>query len=174
MNLLLPIAVFTALLLPVTSAALEVLTGKVIGITDGDTLTVLVNRQPVKIRLAEIDAPERAQPWSKRAKQALSEKVYEEVVRVEVTDTDRYSQSVGHVFLGDREINREMVREGHAWTHRKYLRDQSLLRDEEFARANLKGLTCPGCCSNPYVSATSNFSFPGQGGHSTVSGAGGR
>jgi endonuclease YncB( thermonuclease family) len=62
------------------------------------------------------------------------------VVRVEVTDTDRYGRTVGHVYLGDRHINREMVREGHAWVYRKYLEDQSLLEDEKVAREAGKGL----------------------------------
>jgi endonuclease YncB( thermonuclease family) len=132
--------VIGALLSPLASVASEDLSGKVIGITDGDTLTVLVERKPVKIRLAEIDTPERGQPWATRAKQALSEKVFGKSVRVEVTDTDRYGRSIGHIFLGERDINREMIREGHAWAYRKYLRDPSLLRDEEHARENQLGL----------------------------------
>jgi endonuclease YncB( thermonuclease family) len=123
--------VFAALLTSLASSASEDLSGRVFGITDGDTLTVLVNREPVKVRLAEIDTPERGQPWSKRAKQALSEKVYGKIVRVEVGDTDRYGRSIGHVLLDERDINREMVREGHAWAYRKYLRDPSVIRDEE-------------------------------------------
>jgi micrococcal nuclease len=123
--------VFAALLTSLASSASEDLSGRVFGITDGDTLTVLVNREPVKVRLAEIDTPERGQPWSKKAKQALSEKVYGKVVRVEVTGTDRYGRSIGHVLLDERDINREMVREGHAWAYRKYLRDPSVIRDEE-------------------------------------------
>jgi hypothetical protein len=75
-----------------------------------------------------------------KAKQALSAKVYGEVVRVEVTDTDRYGRTVGHVYVGDRHINREMVREGHAWVPRKYLEDQTLLEDEKVAREAGEGL----------------------------------
>ena len=117
------------LLLALASLASEQLSGKVVGITDGDTLTVLVDRKPVKVRLAEIDTPERGQPWARKAKQALSTKVYGEFVRVEVTDTDRYGRTVGHIYRGDRHINREMVREGHAWVYRQYVEDQSLLED---------------------------------------------
>jgi endonuclease YncB( thermonuclease family) len=57
-----------------------------------------VNREPVKVRLAEIDTPEPGQPWLRKANQALSEKVYRKAARVEVTDTDRYGRSVGHIF----------------------------------------------------------------------------
>jgi endonuclease YncB( thermonuclease family) len=69
-------------LLPISVEA-ETLTGKVVGVTDGDTITVLVAERPIKIRLAEIDTPERKQPWGTRAKQALSKKVFGENVRCE-------------------------------------------------------------------------------------------
>lgn len=122
------------------TARAEELAGKVVGVTDGDTLTVLVNRQPVKIRLAEIDTPERGQPWGTRAKQALSDKVFGKEVGLRVVDTDRYGRTVAHVYLEGRDINREMVREGHAWAYRKYLRDPSLLEDEAAARKAGVGL----------------------------------
>jgi endonuclease YncB( thermonuclease family) len=109
-------ALLGATLLLVASAALaESLSGKVVGVTDGDTITVLVGQSPVKVRLAEIDTPENGQPWGTRAKQALSDKVFGEVVEVRVVDTDRYGRTVGRVYRGGRDINREMVREGHAW-----------------------------------------------------------
>jgi endonuclease YncB( thermonuclease family) len=53
-----------------------VMTGRVVGITDGDTLTLLVDRTQHKIRLAQIDTPERGQPWAARASQALADKVF--------------------------------------------------------------------------------------------------
>jgi len=99
-----------------------------------------VARRPIKVRLAEIDTPERGQPWATRAKQAFSDKVFREHIEVRVVDTDRYGRTVGRVWLGDRNINRELVREGHAWVYRKYLRDQTLLDDEAHARDNEKGL----------------------------------
>jgi endonuclease YncB( thermonuclease family) len=91
----------------------------------GDTITVLVAERPVKIRLAEIDTPERGQPWASRAKQALSDKVFGELIEVRILNTDRYGRTVGHVWIGDRNINREMVREGHAWVYRNYLDDKT-------------------------------------------------
>lgn len=75
----------------------ELITGRVIRITDGDTLTVLVDERPVKVRLAEIDTPERGQPWASRAKQALADKVFGETVELEPVDTDRYGRTVAHV-----------------------------------------------------------------------------
>jgi len=109
-------------------------------VTDGDTITLLVADRPIKVRLAEIDTPERGQPWATRAKQALSDKVFRKQVEVRVVDTDGYGRTVGHVWVGDRHINRELVREGHAWVYRMYLEDETLLDDEALAPDNDKGL----------------------------------
>jgi endonuclease YncB( thermonuclease family) len=95
----------------------SLLEGRVVGITDGDTLTLLVDRAQHKIRLAQIDTPERAQPWGTRARQALSDKVFRKVVTVRVSDTDRYGRLIGEIWLGDRDINRELIREGYAWAY---------------------------------------------------------
>jgi endonuclease YncB( thermonuclease family) len=109
-------------------------TGKVISITDGDTLRILYRDGHLKVRLAEIDTPERKQPWGSRAKQALSDKVFGQIVDVVEIDRDRCGRIVGRIYLGSRDINREMVVEGHAWVYRKYMRDESLLDDEATAR----------------------------------------
>jgi endonuclease YncB( thermonuclease family) len=122
------------------ACAAETLTGKVVKVADGDTLTMLVDAQRVKVRLAEIDAPERGQPWGRRAKQALTEKVAGHVVQVETKFNDRYGRRVGHVTCSGRDINRELVREGQAWVYRHWLRDQTLLDDESHARAVRAGL----------------------------------
>jgi endonuclease YncB( thermonuclease family) len=98
--------------------AQSTLEGRVVGITDGDTLTLLVDRTQHKIRLAQIDTPERAQPWGNKAKRALSKKVHRKTVTVRVSDTDRYGRLIGEIWLGDRDINRELIREGYAWAYR--------------------------------------------------------
>ena len=122
------------------ACAAETLTGKVVSVADGDTITILVDSAPVKIRLAEIDAPERGQPWGKRAQQALTGKVAGHVVQVETKFNDRYGRRVGHVVYSGRDINRELVREGHAWVYRHWLRDPTLLDDEAQARDARAGL----------------------------------
>jgi endonuclease YncB( thermonuclease family) len=81
------------LVLPLSAQA-ETLTGKVVGVTDGDTITVLVAEHPIKVRLAEIDTPERGQPWASRAKQALSDKVFGKEVEIRVVTVDRYGRTV--------------------------------------------------------------------------------
>ena len=73
--------------------------GRVVGVSDGDTITILNDRkQQIKVRLAEIDTPESAQPYGSRAKQELSRLVYGKTVSVKVQDTDRYGRKVGRVY----------------------------------------------------------------------------
>ena len=115
-------------------------TGKVIKVVDGDTIHVLYEGKPLKVRLSEIDTPERAQPWYQRAREALAGKVAGEVVSVQEVDWDRYGRLVGKVWLDGRDVNRELVAEGHAWVYRTYLRDLTLLDDEDSARAAGRGL----------------------------------
>jgi endonuclease YncB( thermonuclease family) len=117
------------LLLVISSASqASELTGKVVGIADGDTFTLLTaDKQQVKIRLAEIDAPESGQPYGNKSKQALSGLVFGKDVRVVVQTTDRYGRTVGRPYVGDLDVCAEMVRMGAAWAYRDYLRDRSLL-----------------------------------------------
>lgn len=89
---------------------------RVVGVTDGDTLTVLdEGNQQHTIRLAEIDAPERGQPWGARAKQTLSSLVFGKAVSLQQTDTDRYDRIVARVFADGEDVNRAMVGQGAAW-----------------------------------------------------------
>jgi micrococcal nuclease len=112
-----------------------------VGISDGDTITILDDRkQQIKVRLAEIDTPESAQPYGTRAKQELSGLVFGKTVIVKVQDTDRYGRKVGRVYKDDVDVNAEMVRRGAAWVYRKYARDQRLYALEKQARQNKVGL----------------------------------
>jgi endonuclease YncB( thermonuclease family) len=129
------------LLLVGTPAAAETLSGRVVGITDGDTLTLLtVDRVQVKVRLAEIDAPEAHQPYGQRAKQALATLAFGREVGVSVVDRDRYGRQVGRVHVGGVDVNAELVRLGAAWVYRRYSRDPDLLVLEEEARSERRGL----------------------------------
>ena len=116
------------------------ITGKVIGIADGDTVTILTDNKQTKIRLAEIDTPEKNQPYGKKAKKALSDFIFGKTVRIEVDTIDRYGRTVGKIFLDNLNINREMVRGGHAWVYRRYTKDDILLKLEEYAKQNMLGL----------------------------------
>jgi endonuclease YncB( thermonuclease family) len=113
----------------------------VVGITDGDTLTLLTDRrEQFRVRLAEIDTPESRQPYGARSRQSLSDLVFRKSVRVAVIDTDRYGRTVGRVYAGAQDVNAEMVRRGAAWVYRRYSTDPALLRIERVARAERRGL----------------------------------
>jgi endonuclease YncB( thermonuclease family) len=116
-------------------------TGKVVGVHDGDTITVLdAQKVQHKIRLAGIDTPELKQAHGKDAKKALSLKVFSKHVRIEWTTKDRYKRTIGRVYLGKRDINLEMVQEGWAWHYKHYSKEKALADAEKGARAAKKGL----------------------------------
>ena len=105
------------------------ISGRVVGVHDGDTLTLLTaEKRQVKIRLAEIDTPESAQPYGSRAKQALSDLVFGQDVLVDVQDIDRYGRTVGRVSVHGTDVNAAMVAAGAAWVYRQYAKDPDLLR----------------------------------------------
>jgi endonuclease YncB( thermonuclease family) len=129
------------LLLFVQAAVAEDLRGRVVGIADGDTLTLLTEqRKQIRIRLSDIDTPERRQPFGTRARQSLADLTYGKMVRIVVRDTDRYGRTVGRVFAGDQDVNAEMVRRGAAWVYRRYSDDPDLLRLEQIAQVEKRGL----------------------------------
>jgi endonuclease YncB( thermonuclease family) len=125
---------------PTSGAESHVLSGRIVGITDGDTLTLLVGNEKVRIRLAQIDAPEPDQPYGTESTAALSALALHEQARVEVVDIDRYGRTVGEVFVDEVDINREMVREGHAWAYTHFARSTEIIDLEHDARAAGKGL----------------------------------
>lgn len=119
----------------------ELLIGRVVAITDGDTFTLLnAENQQVRIRIAEIDTPERGQPFGSKATGALSALIFNKEVRVVVQTIDRYGRTVGRPYVGNVDISREMVRLGAAWVYRDYVTDQSLFAVEDDARANNRGI----------------------------------
>jgi len=122
---------------PATTARLS---GRVINVVDGNTLTVLANFERYRIRLADIDAPKPDEPWGNRASLALAGKVFARTVRVDIADSDDRGRIVGTVWLGERNINREMIRDGAARVPQDDVRDPTLRRDEAFARATHEGL----------------------------------
>jgi endonuclease YncB( thermonuclease family) len=123
------------------------LTGRVTAVSDGDTLTLLVpdgaSFKQVKVRLGEIDTPERKQPYGTRAQQVLSDLAYNKQARVVVQDTDKYGRTVGRVYVGGVDVNAERVKRGAAWVYRQFLKDQSLLTLEAEAKAAQHGLWGP-------------------------------
>src|SRR5437867_1132760 len=99
----------------------EQFTGKVVGISDGDTISVLREGKAVKVRLYGIDAPEKAQAFGTKAQQFTGERAFQHTVTVVIHATDRYGRLVGDVLFPDgRTLNHELVRAGLAWWYRQY------------------------------------------------------
>jgi endonuclease YncB( thermonuclease family) len=114
--------------------------GKVVGVSDGDTLTILDQRQPVRVRLAAIDAPEHGQPFGQRAKASLSELAYGKLADVDEQGRDKYGRVLGRVRVGGVDVNAEQVRRGYAWVFRRFSHDAALIALEAEARAARRGL----------------------------------
>lgn len=115
--------------------------GKVVGITDGDTMEMLIEGKGYKIRLAHIDAPEKKQAYGTKAKQYLSDLCYGKTATMTVTDVDRYGRNVAVVVLKDgTNVNKEMVKAGFAWWYYKYSNDRSYEKLEIEARNAKRGL----------------------------------
>ena len=116
-------------------ALAETLTGTVVGVADGDTITVLdANHEQHKIRLAGIDAPEKAQPFGQRSKENLSRLVFSKDVRVEWEKRDKYKRIVGTVWVQPvscptcpktLDAGLAQLTVGLAWWYRKYAKEQS-------------------------------------------------
>lgn len=121
--------------------AADSITGKVVRIADGDTITILTSaKEQVKIRFAGIDCPERAQPWGRNATEALKAVLTGEPVIVEVTDVDRYGRTVGRVYIRGMNINRHLVESGNCWVHPQYAKDSQLFTLQDEAQAAQRGL----------------------------------
>ena len=117
------------------------LSGRVVKVADGDTITLRSGDGAlVRVRLAEIDAPEQDQPYGRRSRQALADLVSGENVRIVVQDTDSYGRTVGRPYVDDLDVCAEMVRSGSAWAYTKHLTDRALLRHEQDARDAARGL----------------------------------
>ena len=120
----------------------ESFSGRVVAISDGDTIRVMHNGAAERIRLWGIDCTEMHQAFGTRAKQFTGDLAFGKDVKVVVRDVDRYGRTVGEVMLPDgRSLNRELVRAGLAWWYQRYARhDEELARLETEARQARRGL----------------------------------
>ncbi len=106
--------------------ATTLLEGRVVGVSDGDTLTVLdAQKQTHKIRLLGIDAPEKAQAFGQKSKESLSSLAFQKQVQVRSSKKDRYGRTVGQVFVGNVDVCLEQVKLGMAWHYKTYQREQT-------------------------------------------------
>lgn len=131
---------FCGLLFAASPKVVEEFNGKVVGVTDGDTITVLVNKQSIKVRLEGIDAPESGQSFGTKSKQALSEMVFGKRVTIKKTGEDRYGRTLGFVMVGKVDANAKMIQDGWAWHFKKYNDEDRLAKLEVEAREAKRGL----------------------------------
>ena len=135
------IVVASLLLLSPHSYAAQ-LTGRVVAVADGDTITVLdSNWQQNKVRLNGIDAPEKSQPFGSRSRQHLRALVHGRDIVVKWNKRDRYGRILGKVLVGSVDVNLEQIRAGLAWHYKRYEREQSREDRETYATAELDART---------------------------------
>jgi len=120
---------------------------RVIAVSDGDTLTcsrMNIRRSQTKLRFAYVDAPESSQTYGKESQRIVKTMVHKKMVRVKITDIDRYGRCVGVIYRYRRNINEEMVKRGAAWVYEEYIRDKNQLKRlmtmQDNAKKNKKGL----------------------------------
>ena len=119
-------ASFILTLALVSSVYAETIAGRVVGVADGDTITVLdADNVQHKIRLAGIDAPEKKQAFGNRSKESLSELAYDKTVTVETDKRDKYGRQVGKVVVNGQDVNLVQIERGMGWWYRQYQREQS-------------------------------------------------
>ena len=120
---------------------LETFTAKVVGVSDGDTITVLKEgHQQIKIRLDSIDTPESKQDFGNRSKQALSKLIFGKEVTVQEVGKDRYKRTLAFIQIDGKDVASEMVHSGHAWVYTEYSRSSTLPELQEEARKANAGL----------------------------------
>lgn len=123
----------------INCAVAAILVGKVIGISDGDTIDVLDSSKVThRIRLTGIDAPEKAQAFGQRAKEHLSDTLFGKQVEVQGGKTDKYGRTVGKVTVNGDDANLEQVKSGFAWHYKQYSSEQSVSDRELYSNAEEK------------------------------------
>jgi endonuclease YncB( thermonuclease family) len=115
-----------ALLALATAAHGHEVEGLVISVQDGDTLTVLDQAKAQhRVRIAGIDAPEKAQPFGEASKASLAQLAFGKRVAARCHKHDRYGREVCSVYVAERDVGLEQVRNGLAWWYREYAREQT-------------------------------------------------
>lgn len=122
------------------SAAHADFTGKVVAVADGDTITVMRDLVPVKLRLLEIDAPEKKQAFGARSKQSLSDLCFNKTATLIEKGRDRYGRTLARVSCEGVDANAEQVRRGMAWVSDRYVTDRALYAVQTEARDAGRGL----------------------------------
>ena len=146
-----PLFLLSLLLLSLSLFSAEII-GKVVGVSDGDTITVLddMDQGNFRIRLDKIDAPEKKQAFGNKAKQYLSSLIFGKKVSIRYKSIDRYGRILGVIYLDGAEINLQMVQNGYAWHYSYFDKTPAYIEAEKQARAEKKGLWQDPNPINPY------------------------
>lgn len=126
-------------LLPLFAHAYS-LGGKIVNISDSDTVTLLIGNTTYRIRLDGIDAPERGQPYGKKSTELLSGLIKSQSVHADCHGEDRYKRHLCTIYLDDTDVNAYMVRNGAAWVYRKYYKGTAYYALEKAAQEEGLGL----------------------------------
>lgn len=117
------------------------LIGKVVKVSDGDTITILTkDNTQYKIRLNDIDAPEKKQAFGNKSKDNLAKYIAGKTVTVQYQKEDKYKRILGTIYYNNSDINLQQVKDGYAWVYKKYSKNQDYYNAEKVARENKKGL----------------------------------
>jgi len=136
----LPLFLLILLCLNACDVTEEPVTGKVVGVSDGDTLTLLVDGREEKVRLFGIDCPELRQAFGRKAKKFTSRMVFGKTVTLTRVEKDRYGRTLGVIGVDGEFLDRALVRSGYAWHYRRYSSSSVLDSLENEARLNRRGL----------------------------------
>jgi micrococcal nuclease len=128
------------LLLPSPLLAGETFTGKCVGVTDGDTISVMKAGRAVKIRLEGIDCPETGQDFGTNAKQFTSGLVFGKEVQIKEYYLDRYGRMGARLVVAGQDVSLELVKAGLAWHYKQYSKDPVQAKAEVEARRAKVGL----------------------------------
>lgn len=117
------------------------LTGIVVGVSDGDTFTLLSHtNEKTRVRLHGIDAPEKGQDFGNASKKFLSDLIFQKKVTLDVKNKDRYGRTIAIVRIGTLNVNEELLKAGMAWHYKKYDHSPGWAELEENARKAKRGL----------------------------------
>ncbi|MBU1214575.1 MAG: thermonuclease family protein [Gammaproteobacteria bacterium] len=122
------------------AAQAETFDAYVIAVIDGDTVLVLRDKQKLKLRLADIDAPEKSQPFGRQSLEYLKSRVNKKVVQVESRATDQYGRTIATLMLDGVDLNREQVRQGLAWEYSFHHADKAFIALQLEAQQAKRGL----------------------------------
>lgn len=131
--------ILTLFLIISTNASASSFTGRVVGVSDGDTVTLLTpDHIQYKIRLAGIDAPEKTQAFGRKSKEALSDCSYGRNATIQGEKVDRYGRLIGKVIVNGTDCNLRQIQLGLAWHYKKYQKEQVFADRESYNKSEIQ------------------------------------